>query len=152
VDVKHQGKLIRKGVRLWGVGSSVIKSELYARLRIEQPLPGENIPRGYLHFPQYGEEYFRQLCAEKMIIKKDRKGFTKYEWVKERDRNEALDLKVYNRALAAIIGIDRFRSSDWERYRIKVNLAKPLEVNENKSQAVKKEKNSVKKKRSSGFW
>lgn len=152
VDVKHQGKLIKKGVRLWGIGSSVIKSELYARLRIETPLPGEKIPRGYLHFPQYGEEYFRQLCAEKMIIKKDRKGFTKYEWVKERDRNEALDLKVYNRALAAIIGIDRFRSSDWERYRIKQTLAKPLEVNENKSQAVKKEKNSAKKKRSSGFW
>ena len=87
-----------------------------------------------------------------MIIKKDRKGFTKYEWVKERDRNEALDLKVYNRALAAIIGIDRFKTSDWERYRIKQTLAKPLEVNENKSQAVKKEKNSIKKKRSSGFW
>lgn len=152
VDVKHQGKLIRRGVKVWPVGSSIIKSELYSRLRIEEPIPGEPIPKGYLHFPQYAEEYFRQLCAEKLVIKKDRRGFSQYEWIKERERNEALDLKVYNRALAAIVGIDRFKSSDWERYKIKSTLAKPIEVNENKSQAVKKEKNSVKKKRSSGFW
>lgn len=151
VDVKQGGKLIKRGVRLWHVGSSLIKSELYSRLRVEEPIPGEPIPKGYHHFPQYGEEYFRQLCAEKMVIKKDKKGFSHYEWVKERERNEALDLKVYNRALAAIIGIDRFKASDWERYKIKSTLAKPIEVNENKSKATKKEKIN-KKKRSSGFW
>jgi len=151
VDVKHGGKLIRRGVKLWPIGSSMIKSELYGRLRIEEPLPGEPIPKGYHHFPQYAEEYFRQLCAEKLVIRKDRRGFSRYEWLKERERNEALDLKVYNRALAAIIGIDRFKASDWERYKIKSTLAKPIEVNENKSQVTKKEKIN-KKKRSSGFW
>lgn len=152
VDVKHGGKLIRRGVKVWPVGSSMIKSELYGRLKIEEPIPGEPIPKGFLHFPQYNEEYFRQLCAEKLIIKKDRRGFSRYEWVKERERNEALDLKVYNRALAAIIGIDRFRPKDWERYKTKLSLAKPIEVNENKSQAVKKEKRVIKRKRDSGYW
>lgn len=152
VDVKHGGKLIRRGVKVWPVGSSMIKSELYGRLKIEEPIPGEPIPKGFLHFPQYNEEYFRQLCAEKLIIKKDRRGFSRYEWVKERERNEALDLKVYNRALAAIIGIDRFRPNDWERYKTKLTLAKPIEVNENKSQAVKKEKKVKQRKRDSGYW
>ena len=152
VDVKHGGKLIRRGVKVWPVGSSMIKSELYGRLKIEEPIPGEPIPKGFLHFPQYAEEYFRQLCAEKLVIKKDRRGFSRYEWVKERERNEALDLKVYNRALAAIIGIDRFKPNDWERYKTKLSLAKPIEVNENKSQAVKKEKKVIKRKRDSGYW
>lgn len=152
VDVKHGGKLIRRGVKVWPVGSSMIKSELYGRLRIEEPIPGEPIPKGFLHFPQYSEEYFKQLCAEKLVIRKDRRGFSRYEWLKERERNEALDLKVYNRALAAVLGIDRFKPHDWERYKTKSTLAKPIEVNENKSQAVKKEKKAVKRKRDSGYW
>jgi phage terminase large subunit GpA-like protein len=46
-----------------------------------------------MHFPiTYTEEYFKQLTAEKAIIKKDTAGFPKRVWVKIRPRNEALTL------------------------------------------------------------
>lgn len=51
---------------------------------------------GYCHFPEgdgYDEEYFKQLTAEKRVIRYQ-KGFPKAEWIKTRARNEALDRRV----------------------------------------------------------
>lgn len=116
VDVKmSNGRTYRRGVKYWPVGVSVIKSEIYGLLKIDPPVAGAPIPKGLCHFPEYDEEFFRQLCAEKVSIKKNRKGFTVMEWVKDRERNEALDVRVYNRAAAAIIGVDRFTEREWAR-------------------------------------
>lgn len=107
VDVRESGKTIRRGVKLFNVGVSMLKHELYAWLRFTKPDPGEAAPPGYCHFPEYGEEYFKQLTAESQMIKKDRRGHGHTEWVKERERNEALDCRIYNRAAASLVGIDR---------------------------------------------
>ena len=39
--------------------------------------------------------------------------FTKLEWQKLRERNEALDCRVYARAAAWIVGIDRWSEARW---------------------------------------
>jgi phage terminase large subunit GpA-like protein len=70
---------------------------------------------GACHFPQYGEEYFKQLTAERLVTRIV-KGFPRGSWEKEPGRrNEALDCRVYARAAAAIYGLDRFEDRHWRR-------------------------------------
>ena len=76
---------------------------------------GETFPPGYCHFPQYAEEFFKQLTAERLITRIV-KGYPKVSWEKEPGkRNEALDCRVYARAAASIYGIDRFGEQHWKR-------------------------------------
>jgi phage terminase large subunit GpA-like protein len=93
---------------------SALKSELYGWLRLEMPTAesGEPFPPGFCHFPQLGEEFFRQLTAEQLITKLV-KGYRKNEWQKMRERNEALDTRIYARAAASHFGIDRFQEQHW---------------------------------------
>jgi phage terminase large subunit GpA-like protein len=56
-----------------------------------------------MHFPvQYDERYFKQLTAEVLEIKY-RRGFPIRQWRKVNDRNEALDIRVYNLAAYLIL-------------------------------------------------
>ena len=87
----------KNGVDLYMVGTDTAKDLLFNRLTISEQGPG------YIHFPTtLTEEYFKQLTAEKKITKYV-KGFKKFEWVKTRERNEALDLFVYNIAALNIV-------------------------------------------------
>jgi len=57
-------------------------------------------PMGFCHFPNdYPLEYYNQLKSEKCVESQDRNGYPVIRWEKLRDRNEALDLFVYNAAL-----------------------------------------------------
>ena len=107
-DVNFKGKVIKKGVKLWPVGSDTGKSVIYSRLRILQP------GAGYVHFPiGTDDEFFKQLTAEKLVVKYN-KGFPKQEWVVTRrsGRNEALDCFVYAYAAAVALGV---QTMDWNR-------------------------------------
>ena len=76
---------------------------------------GEKYPAGFCHFPKYGEEYFKQLTAERLVTVKDKRGFPHREWRKLRERNEALDCRIYARAAASALGIDRFNDATWQK-------------------------------------
>jgi phage terminase large subunit GpA-like protein len=110
----------RRGLRVWSVGTPVAKGELYRWLKLEWPTEealedGATFPPGACHFPQYGEEYFKQLTAERLVTRIV-KGFPRGSWEKEPGRrNEALDCRVYARAAAAIYGLDRFEERHWRR-------------------------------------
>jgi phage terminase large subunit GpA-like protein len=101
-------------IKLWHIGVSVIKSELYGWLRQENIEGGT--PDGYCYFPQYGPEYFKGITAENMEYKIV-KGYKKYEWVKKFERNEPLDCRVYARAAAAVVGMDRLTPDQWDEMR-----------------------------------
>ena len=88
------------------VGSSVIKGELYGWLRQNKAEDGQPDPYGYCHFPQYGPDFFKMLTGEQ-LVSKIIKGYKRTEWQKIRDRNEALDCRVYARAAASVVGLDR---------------------------------------------
>lgn len=61
-------------------------------------------PQEHIHFSKSLDfEWYQQLTAERMIMKK-RKGFTHIEWVKTRERNEALDCLVY--AYGALLSLN----------------------------------------------
>lgn len=114
VEVTIRGKRIKGGVKVWPVGVSVAKSELYGWLRRKLPDNLEDgMPFGWCHFPQHPEEWFKQLTAEALIARIVR-GYQKFQWEKTRDRNEALDCRIYNRAAAMAIGADRWDEKRWE--------------------------------------
>jgi phage terminase large subunit GpA-like protein len=60
------------------------------------PRKGNIFPLGYCHFPKYSEEYFKRITAEQLVTKIV-KGYRRHEWQKMRERNEALDCRVYPR-------------------------------------------------------
>jgi len=107
VDVTVSGQKLKRGMKLWPVGVSVLKSELFQLLNVLKNGPG------YCHFPEYPPEYFKQLTAEQLITKVV-KGYTKQEWQKIRERNEVLDCRIYARAASIALGIDRWPESKWE--------------------------------------
>lgn len=154
VDAKFQGRAIRRAVKVWGVGVSLLKSELYGWLKLDPPIGEEQTPSGFCHFPEYDEEYFKQLTAEKVVIRRNRKGFSLTEFVKERERNEALDCRTYARAAASMVGLDRFREQDFERFRVQ-SIAKAADnvnnVNEG-NQKQTKEKSPRPKRERESFW
>lgn len=104
VEYTKSGKKIGK-IQLHNIGVSFLKSDLYACLRLEKD-SDDVPPPNYCHYPEYDEHYFRGLTAEEQV-KKIKRGYTYLEWVKRYERNEPLDCRIYARAAAAIIGLDR---------------------------------------------
>jgi len=87
-------------INLFPVGVDTAKELVYARLKIKDE--GE----GYCHFPTgRHEEYFRMLTAEKRVVKYF-KGRPRREWVKIRQRNEALDCRVYATAALSLLNVN----------------------------------------------
>jgi phage terminase large subunit GpA-like protein len=113
--VTLDGRKIKRGVKVWPVATGMLKSELYGWLKLERPTAesGKPCPPGYCHFPQLPEEFFKQLTAEQLVPKVV-KGYRKLEWVKTRERNEALDTYVLCRAAATQYGMDRFGERHWK--------------------------------------
>lgn len=120
VDANQKGKKVRRGAKLWLVSVAVFKSELYRCLRLDRPTDedraqGIAYPDGYVHLPQgMTAEWVQQLTAENLMTTKDKRGFTKLEWRKMRERNEALDAAVYARAALWVLGADRYGSRFWD--------------------------------------
>lgn len=87
-------KKMQSGAFLYTVGVDTAKGQLYSYLWLEKPGPG------YVHLPLSDfcdEEFCSQLTAEKLTKTKENYQ-PKLEWIKIRDRNEALDCAVYARA------------------------------------------------------
>ncbi|MFX0141886.1 MAG: phage terminase large subunit family protein [Candidatus Hodarchaeota archaeon] len=113
-DIFIDGKKLTKGMKYWPVGVSIIKSELYGLLRLEKRKDG-SYPKGYCHFPDYEEEYFKQLTAESLKIIRTRANRKIFRWELDYTNNEALDCRVYARAAAAALGMDLFSEETWRK-------------------------------------
>jgi phage terminase large subunit GpA-like protein len=119
VDLTEGGKKLRRGARLWTIAVATFKSETYRYLRLTAPTDeeiaaGVKFPAGYVHLPRGAEaEWMKQLVAEQLVTVKTKRGFTRLEWQKLRERNEALDCRVYARAAAWIAGADRWTEAMW---------------------------------------
>ena len=107
-------KRLNNGVILVIIGVNEGKTELYNRLKIENPGPK------YFHFPRdddmlrgYDNNYFRGLISERKVNHIiGGKLISIYEPINKRVRNEPLDLRVYNIAAIASCNI-----RDWEEFR-----------------------------------
>ncbi|WBQ12872.1 phage terminase large subunit family protein [Hyphomonadaceae bacterium BL14] len=119
VDATIAGKRLRRGARLWTVATSTFKAETYRFLRQDRPTPeeidaGASFPAGTVHLPAWTDgEWLKQFTAEQLVTVRTRRGFSRLEWQKLRERNEALDCRVYARAAAWIAGADRWPEARW---------------------------------------
>ena len=119
VDATIGGKRLRRGARLWTVAVSTFKTETYRFLRLGRPSDEERAtgtvdPAGTIHLPSWSDsEWLKQLVAEQLVTVKNKRGFARLEWQKLRERNEALDCRVYARAAAWIAGADRWPETRW---------------------------------------
>jgi phage terminase large subunit GpA-like protein len=93
------------------VGTDTAKDWIYNRYSFESG-------PGAVHFAKdLPDEFFQQCVAERKIARYV-KGYKRIEWVKGKaDRNEALDLQVYNLAMAYYLGLHRYGEQDWEKLR-----------------------------------
>jgi phage terminase large subunit GpA-like protein len=130
VDITAGGRRLRRGVRVRPVVGGIAKLELFNNLRKPPPTDeeiagGEPYPAGYVHLPKVDAEYCKQLCSEQLVTRRNRRGYPVREWVKLRERNEALDCYVYARAAAAVVGLDRFGERHWRELERHLGLREP---------------------------
>jgi phage terminase large subunit GpA-like protein len=121
-------------------------SELFNFLKQRKNDDGTT-PTGYMHFPEYNTEYFKQLTAEQLVTRIV-KGYPKRIWQKTRDRNEALDCRVYARAAAIALGIDRWSESKWLHFGIpttKIQVEPPEKDNYEGQPYITQERKNISK-------
>jgi phage terminase large subunit GpA-like protein len=109
---KEDASRKRQGVRIVGLGTHCIKGEIYDVLRHVAPKADDVPVPGCYHFPHYERSYFQGLCSEKRVVRESGVAWEKLPNV----RNEPFDLKVYNRGVAAVFGIDRMTDAQWKAF------------------------------------
>jgi phage terminase large subunit GpA-like protein len=127
VDAAIGGKRLRRGARLWTVATSTFKTETYRFLRLASqeasPADAEARPPGFMHLPGWIDaEWLKQLTAEQLVTVRTKRGFSKLEWQKLRERNEALDCRVYARAAAWIAGAHRWSEARWADLEVQLGV------------------------------
>jgi phage terminase large subunit GpA-like protein len=109
-DVNWRGKVLKRGVRLWYVGTDTAKDLIYGRLQVTQPGPG------YVHFSRdLAPEFYHQLTAESRVPVRTARGL-QYRWVNtKRARNEVLDCTVYAVFCTHALGLHLQTDRGWSR-------------------------------------
>jgi phage terminase large subunit GpA-like protein len=117
IEKDSEGNKLKNSVYLYMVGTDLIKTEIYNILREPRPKPDQEIPFGFMHFPDYPEAYFQQITAETIVKTKMRNGRVRFQWANRPGvRNEDLDINVYIRAAAELVGIPRWTPEKHERF------------------------------------
>jgi phage terminase large subunit GpA-like protein len=116
VDINYKGKVLKNSAEVFPVGSDTIKTTLFGRMKHNEPGPG------YIHFhAEAGLEYFKQLTAERQVVRYV-KGFAIREWKKKAgDRNEALDCFVYSFAALNYLYMRFNRTTIFEQFARKLD-------------------------------
>jgi len=111
VDVTWRGTTHKQGAELWYIGTDTAKDWIYNRYGM-----GEG--PGALHFSKDLPDDFYDQCVAERKVARYVKGHKRIEWTKGKaERNEALDLLVYNLAMAHMLGLNRYRDSEWAKLR-----------------------------------
>jgi phage terminase large subunit GpA-like protein len=113
-EFNSRGKALKFGVQLWLIGTDTAKDWLYNRWKLaEGP--------GAMHFSSdLPDEFYDQLTAERKLVRWV-KGHQRVEWIKAKaERNEALDLSVYNLFCAHYLGLHKKRPHEWEAMRAQI--------------------------------
>jgi hypothetical protein len=113
VDIRLDGRKIKKGCKLWTIGTWPLKGAFYEDLRKQRTDTGT--PEGFHHFGAWLDmAFFRQITAEYLTDEMLR-GKPRRVWkirASERD-NHWLDTEVYIAALAEHLGVQRMTSDEW---------------------------------------
>ena len=133
VQININGVRRDGGIKMYPVGVNVIKEQFYKWLMLSRPTDeelseGAEYPTGYCHFPEWDDDYFKQITAEILITRADKRGYLVTQWEKIREHNHYLDCRVYARAAASMLGIDRMTEADWENKELYYGESRGYEV------------------------
>ncbi len=109
-DINTKGRVLRKGVALWYVGTDTAKDLIHGRLQLEGSGPGR------MHFAaDLPDAFFAGLTAEQRIPMRTVRG-VEYRWdCPSGRRNEPLDCTVYCLFLAELDDLPRWTDRQWGR-------------------------------------
>ena len=115
VEVRASGRADRAGADLWYVGTDTAKDYLASRWRI-------TTGAGQIHFSQdLKDDFYRQITAEyRVTVWRHGKRTSRWE-KKQADRNEVLDLMVYNTSCAYYLGLNKNTDPHWDRLSLALN-------------------------------
>lgn len=117
-DIDFNGKRIRGGAMVYGVGTYSLKGAFYANLHKEGVAAGKPVdPPGYCHFGTWLDEvYFKQITSEYIGTEKSKTGRKRpvRKWMPRAGfENHFLDCEVYGDALGDYLGISRMTLQEW---------------------------------------
>lgn len=109
-DVNFRGRTIKRGVKLWYIGTDTAKDLLHGQLQIERVGPGR------VHFSQQlPDVFFQQLTAESRVPVRTARG-TETRWVNvNHARNEVLDCTVYAMFCMHRLALHTYTEKMWSR-------------------------------------
>lgn len=108
MDINAKGYVIKKGVKLWTVGTDTAKDLFYGRLKVTQPGPG------YVHFASnLPAQFFEQLTNEKRVPV-TLQGRTIFRWVHFRGSNEVVDTTVYCLFMFEVLEVAKYSERRWQ--------------------------------------
>lgn len=125
-DVNFRGRVLKKGVRLFKVGTDTAKDLIFGRLRLEAPPPGQR-RKGYMHLSKHlPPEFFTGLTSEVRRQIKTHRG-TASRWVKKAAgvRNEPLDTTVYSLFASHALDHHKLAEAQWQRLEASIASAAP---------------------------
>lgn len=107
-DINQNGRIIKRGVKLYFCGTDTAKDTLFARLSIKTPGPG------YIHFNQgLTAAWFKGFTAEQRVLVKTSTG-EQHRWInKHKRRNEPLDCTVMCMLCSAVLGLHNKPEHYW---------------------------------------
>ncbi len=110
MDIKTSGRVIRKGVALWHVGTDTAKDLIHGRLQLEGSGPGR------MHFAaELPDTFFTGLTAEQRVPVRTVRGL-EHRWeCPSGKRNEPLDCTVGCIFLAELDDLPRWTDRQWAR-------------------------------------
>lgn len=107
-DINHAGRIVKRGVKLWMVGTDTAKDLFFGRLKVTQSGPG------FVHFSDgLPLEFFKGLTAEVRVLARTATGDI-YRWVNpKKQRNEPLDGTVYAIFISHVLDLHRKTEREW---------------------------------------
>ncbi|QDQ29268.1 phage terminase large subunit family protein [Chitinimonas arctica] len=117
VDIDWRGRVRKRGVILWLVGTNLAKDLLYGRMQLERAGPG------YVHLSRdHEDEFFKQMSGEVRRSRTTVRG-EESRWTPIRKRVEAWDCAVYNLWLETHLELGRKPAKWWDELEARVQPA-----------------------------
>jgi terminase, large subunit len=119
-DVNYRGTVVKRGAKLWYVGTDTAKDVMFSRLKVRDPGPG------YVHFSKdLPDAFYLQLTAESRVPVSTSRGVLT-RWVNvNRQRNEVLDCTVYALFAAYRLALHTKTDSAWTTLQKKLHVEVP---------------------------
>jgi phage terminase large subunit GpA-like protein len=118
---RKTGKILKYQSRFYNFATSILKWSLYRNLP-----KGDPLEIGHVGFPVgLGDAYYHELTAERRVEKKDKSGFSRFVWIMDEQRNEALDTMMQAEAAAIKFGVRDMPPAAWDRF--EADRGRPVE-------------------------